>query len=205
MTQFLFIRHTDHHFLHEGKIAGRLPGVHLSSLGQKQANELANCLSVLPIDCIYSSPLERACETAEPLAKRLEMKLEIAEEFNEVNIGDWTSKSLEELNTIPLWHRWNSFRSCTRAPNGETIVEVQKRILEKLLELQDRHRCIAVFSHGDVIRAALCHFLGLHLDFLLRLQVDPGSVSVVELHDRSAVVRVINASGNWRRLLGAAE
>src|SRR5436309_3460031 len=99
MTRFLFIRHADHDLLHQGKIAGRLPGVHLSSLGREQANELPNRLPVLPIDSIYCSPLERACETAEPLAARLEIKVEIAEEFNEVNMGDWTNRSLEELNT----------------------------------------------------------------------------------------------------------
>ncbi|HMJ88702.1 MAG TPA: histidine phosphatase family protein, partial [Candidatus Acidoferrum sp.] len=59
-------------------------------------------------------------------------------------------------------------------------------------QLPDEH--IAVFSHGDPIRAALCYWLGMPLDFLNRLQVDPGSVSTVRVDDRTAVVQSINVT-----------
>ncbi|HYY14570.1 MAG TPA: histidine phosphatase family protein, partial [Chthoniobacterales bacterium] len=77
MTNFLFIRHTAHDFLGQ-KIPGRLAGVHLNALGIEQAEQLGERLSILPIDAIYCSPLERACETAAPLAKQLKIEPRIS-------------------------------------------------------------------------------------------------------------------------------
>jgi broad specificity phosphatase PhoE len=65
-------------------------------------------------------------------------------------------------------------------------------VLAKIMTVSDRSRCIAIFTHGDVIRAVLAHFLGMHLDLLFRFQIDPGSVSVVQMHADGAVVRMLN-------------
>jgi probable phosphoglycerate mutase len=206
MTRFLLVRHTAHDFLTKGIMAGRQAGVHLNSLGKKQAQQLGEQLSILRIDAIYCSPLERACETAEPLAQRLNLECRIAEEFNEVDMGDWTNQPFSQLSSSPGWQRWNSFRSSTRVPNGESMLEVQQRVVRKIVELHDqsahanapaeKDRLIAVFSHGDVIRAALCHFVGLHLDFIFRLEIDPGCTSVIELGDDFVRVPHVNVPVN---------
>lgn len=183
MTQFLFVRHGTHDLVSHGVICGRQPGVHLNSLGQQQAADLARNLSALPIDAIYSSPLERARETAEPLVRHLNRELHIAEEFNELDMGDWTGRTLAELDRIAGWKRWNSFRSGTSAPNGEWMLDVQRRVLTKVDQLRNRHRMVAIFTHGDVIRAALVYFLGLPIDLLLRIEIDLASVSSVSLSE----------------------
>lgn len=118
MTKVILVRHAVNDFLPKG-IAGRKPGVHLNAEGKRQAESLAEHLARLPIAAIFSSPLERARETAEPLARRLGQHVEFAPELLEVDFGDWTGKSLQELDAIPLWEHWNSFRSCTQIPNGE--------------------------------------------------------------------------------------
>jgi broad specificity phosphatase PhoE len=138
--------------------------------------------------------LERACETAGPLAKRFNLEPQISEAFNEVEMGEWTSKTLAELDGLPKWRSWNAFRSSTRAPGGESILEVQAKVVRKVYELRERYRCLAIFSYGDVIRAALVHFLGLHLDLLSRIEIDPGSVSFVQLYDTGVVVRALNVN-----------
>lgn len=192
MTRFLFVRHTAHDWLAKG-IAGRQPGIHLNSLGEKQAEELGARLSILPIDAIYCSPLERARETAAPLARKLNIEPQIAEEFNEVDMGEWDGKTFAELDAIPQWKDWNTFRSVVRPPGGELMIEVQRRVLRKIDMLQDRHRLVAIFSHGDVIRGILAHFLAIHLDNLLRFEIDPGGASLIELHRDHARVRFVNA------------
>jgi broad specificity phosphatase PhoE len=181
MTRFLLVRHGEHDLLSNGVIAGRQPGVHLNSLGQHQAEQLGESLALLPIDAIYCSPLERACETAAPLARKIKVEPSIAEEFNEVDMGDWTNRSLAELDKSPQWRQWNSFRSGTRAPNGETMVDVQQRVLRKLSMLRENHRLVAIFTHADVIRATLVYFLGMPIDLLLRIDVAPGSVSAISM------------------------
>ena len=70
--------------------------------------------------------------------------------------------------------------------------QVQARVLAKIAALGNRFRCIAVFTHGDVIRAALTHFLGMHLDLLFRFQIDPGSVSIIQIDADGAIVRLLN-------------
>jgi len=182
MTTVLLIRHATHDVIGD-KILGRTPGVHLNDLGRQQAEQLADVLSVLPIDAVYCGPLERTRETADPLVRRLHLPLHVADEFNELEMGDWTNRTLSELDLSPEWHKWNAQRSNTTPPKGEAMDQVQARVVAKIGALGKQFRCIAVFTHGDVIRAALTHSLGMHLNLLFRLQIDPGSV-----RDRKSVV-----------------
>jgi probable phosphoglycerate mutase len=190
-TNFLFIRHGAHDLLGK-RIAGRQPGVHLNSLGEQQAECLAERLSLLPIDAIYSGPLERVRETAAPICRQFNLPLEVAEEFTEVDFGDWTNCTFEALSAVPLWRQFNSFRSSTRPPHGELMLEIQARVLRKLAELRLQHQFVAIVSHGDVIRATLAHFLGVHLDSFHRLEIDPASSSLVEVGDDFVKVRLLN-------------
>ena len=192
MTRFLFVRHGAHDFIERGVIAGRQPGVHLNSAGRKQAEQIAEAFSMLPINGIYCSPLERACETASPLAAKLGLMLQIAEEFNEIDFGAWTNCAFAELEGVPEWKQWNSFRSSAVIPGGESMIAVQARALKKISELRTRCGLVAVFSHGDVIRAVLAHFLSVHLDLFQRLQIDPGSASLVEFDTTCVRVQCVN-------------
>lgn len=191
-TNFLFVRHTAHDLLGI-RIAGRQIGVHLSARGEEQAEQLAARLSLLPVDAIYSGPLERVCETAAPIARLFNLPVQNAEEFTEIDFGDWTNCTFSELAEIPRWRRFNSFRSVTAPPNGELMLDAQARVLRKLEQLRQQHRFVVIISHGDVIRATLAHFLGMHLDLFQRIDIDPGGISLVEWGDDFACVRLLNA------------
>src|SRR5215203_349661 len=145
-SNFLFIRHGAHDYLGRA-IAGRQPGVHLNHLGRQQAEHLAEKISLLPIDAIYSGPLERVHETAEPICQRFDLPLQIADEFTEVEVGDWTDRNFLELANEPLWLQFNSFRSSTAGSNGELMLEVQARALRKLIEMRDQHRFVVIVTH----------------------------------------------------------
>ena len=201
MTQFLFVRHAEHDLLARGIIAGRMPGVHLNAVGKKQAEQMAERLSTLPIDAIYCSPLERARETAAPLAAKLGLELQIADEFNEIDFGSWTNRDFAELDKIPEWQQWNHFRSSTITPGGESMLAVQARALQKISELSRRHAFVAIFTHGDIIRAVLAHFLGVHLDLFQRIELDASSASLVELETRCVRVRLVNGNAAGLDLL----
>ncbi|CAN5690000.1 histidine phosphatase family protein [soil metagenome] len=192
MAHFLFLRHGAHDYLGRA-IAGRLPGVHLNELGRKQAEQLAQKLSLLPIDAIYSGPLERVRETAEPIANARHLSLQVAEEFTEIEAGEWTDRAFADLSPEPRWEHFNSFRSVTAAPGGELMLEVQARVVRKLVELRTRHQFVVIVTHGDVIRTAFAHFLGVHLDLFQRIEVDPASLSLLELGDDFVRVRLLNA------------
>jgi probable phosphomutase (TIGR03848 family) len=193
MTTFLLIRHgmTDA----VGKtITGRFPGVHLNEIGQKQADELTGRLRRWKIDAIYSSPLERALETAAPTARRLHLSVMKSEALSEVDFGEWSGKTLDELNQMPEWRLYNTFRSSTRAPGGELATEVQTRMVEQLTRLSRQHpeQIVAVFSHADVIRLALAHFLGMPIDLMHRIEIRPSSISAVRLAEWGPQVLQMN-------------
>ena len=193
MTQFYLIRHAANDTLGR-EIAGRAPGVHLNEAGRAQATRVAEALSTLPITHIYSSPLERCQETAQPLADRLKVPVAISEALNEVDFGDWTRKSLEELSRLEAWRQWNGFRSAGQIPNGESMIQVQSRVVSEVERLRRLHpnSPVALFSHGDPIRAALTWYLGMPLDMLSRLEVFPGSVCVLSVGDWDAKIRALN-------------
>lgn len=193
MTTFLLIRHAAGD--HVGKtIVGRSPGVHLNELGRRQADRLAEQLSAEPVQAIYSSPLERARETAEPIARRLGLEVRTADEITELDFGDWTGRSLDELAADPTWQRFNTFRSGTRIPGGELMQEVQTRIVSYIerLRTESPEGSIALVSHGDVIRGAVAYYLGMPLDLLLRLEISPASVTAIAIAGEGPQVLYVN-------------
>jgi probable phosphoglycerate mutase len=195
MTTFLLIRHGDNDYLVH-TLVGWMPGIHLNARGRGQAEWLAERLLPTGVRAIYSSPLERAVETAEPLARRLGIETRILEELGEVRLGEWTGRSFEELRSDPRWRRFNSFRTGGRIPGGETMLEIQQRMAAALELMRNEHPdgTVAVVSHGDPIRAILCHYLGVPLDLIHRLEAAPASVSVVKLGDEWAQVLRINVT-----------
>jgi broad specificity phosphatase PhoE len=134
MTKFLLIRHAAHDLL--GKVlAGRAPGVHLNAQGKLEAERLADRLAVLSISAIYTGPLERARETAEPLSNRLRLQLSLAPAFDEIEFGSWTMLPLSDLEQRPDWKAWNEYRDRSAPPQGESIRAVQNRASKELERL----------------------------------------------------------------------
>ena len=197
-TVFLLIRHGAVDTV--DILGGRSPGIHLSDTGRRQAEALPERLAGLNIDAIYASPLERTRETAEPLAAKYGLEIQIFEDALELDVGRWTGKTFSELENDSHWRRFNRFRSETPAPDGESMTEVQARFAKGLHRLQRRHpnRMVAVFSHQDVIRAVLCLYLGMPLDLFSRLAVDHASVSMVSVYDAGAEIIRLNDTDRWR-------
>lgn len=193
MTTFLLIRHGAH-LLGGGTIAGRSPSVHLSPLGQTQANQLIERLAHLPIGAIYSSPMDRTRETAQPLARTLGLPVQIRPALAEIDFGDWTGQKIDDIKAQPPWKQWNAFRSGTRIPNGELMPETQLRIVNEMLLLRQQHPddCLALFSHGDVIKAAVAYWLGVPLDLFQRIEIGLASVSAIALGDLGPWVLCVN-------------
>ncbi len=196
MTRFLLIRHGAH-LLGGGKIAGRT-GVQLSPLGHEQAAGLVDRLAHLPIRAIYCSPIERVRQTAQPLSEKLAVPVVVRDDLSEIDFGQWTGKALDELRPIEPWKQYNAFRSGAPIPGGEYMLQTQSRIVAEMLRLRQVHRndCIALFSHGDLIKAAIAYFLGVPLDLFGRLEISLASVSVIALADYGPWVLSVNNTGS---------
>ncbi|MFL6350654.1 MAG: histidine phosphatase family protein [Bryobacteraceae bacterium] len=194
MTRILLIRHGSTDLL--GRVLyGRMPGVHLNEQGRKQARLVGEALKArYTIDAVVSSPLERATETARLIADPQGLDVAIDNDLNELDCGIWVGKPFPELNESENWRQFNHLRSLTRAPGGESLVEVQARAWQSLEHIQAHHAngTVAAVTHGDVIRALLLLLLGIPLDHILRLEVAPTSVSEILIGPGEPLVRTMN-------------
>jgi len=193
MTTFLLIRHGDTDAIGQ-VMAGWTPGWHLNARGKQQAERLAQRLSDRPIRAIYTSPLERTMETAEPIARRHGLEPQQVEALGEIRLGEWEGRPFTELDRREDWRKFNAFRSGTRAPGGELMIETQTRMVQQITLLRERHpeETIAVVSHADPLRALIAYFFGMPLDLISRLEIGPASLSVLQVHGWGARVLGLN-------------
>jgi broad specificity phosphatase PhoE len=194
MAKFYLIRHAERSG-DPTQLVARASGVHLTAAGRAAAERLARHLAREPIGHVISSPLERTRETAEPLARQKSVSVEFSDAIGEVDGGAWAGRTFSDLDAgEERWRQFNQFRSATRIPGGEAMVEVQARFVGEMLRLRDAypHDGIALVSHADPIKIALACFLGAPLDFFHRIEISLGSVSVVELDGWSAKILRLN-------------
>jgi probable phosphoglycerate mutase len=158
VTTFLLIRHGANDFIGH-TLVGRRPGVHLNAEGRAQAESLVPRLAGMPIRALYSSPLERAQETAAPLAERLGLPVQTLNDIIEIDPGDWAGRTIDELRDDPVWDAYNAYRCGNRCPNGELVIELQARVVTALERLRHEHdgEVVALFSHADPIKAAVMY------------------------------------------------
>ncbi len=185
-------------------LPGRAPGLHLSEDGRRQADVVAQRIAGLPrVTAVYTSPLERARETATPIARARGLALRVERGLLECDFGAWTGKPLWRLARKPEWKIVQRHPSGFRFPDGESFTEMQARVTGTLGRLVAHHRgetIVAVF-HADPIKAALAHALGIHLDLFQRLTIAPASVTAVAYHEQGPVVLTVNSvDGDLARL-----
>lgn len=202
MTLVLLIRHG--HTPTAGRIlTGWARGVHLSERGRAEAEDLVRRLEGVPLEAIYSSPLERCRETAAPLAKARGLPVRVRRDLLEVNYGEWSGRSIRQLARTRAWRAVQRTPSAVRFPGGETLPEVQARAIDAVRDITQAHPdgVVAVVTHADVVRLALAGLLGLPLDLYQRLAVDPGSVSAVAFADAEVRALRVNDTGDLARLV----
>jgi probable phosphoglycerate mutase len=184
-------------------LTGRTPGIGLDDRGRAQAAAVAARLADVPLDVIVSSPLQRCRETAAAIAAaRNGHQLAVTEDgrFAEVGYGDWTGKPIKRLAKEPLWRVVQAHPSAVRfpGPDGESLPGVQERAVAAIRDWNERlgpKGAYLVCSHGDVIKSIIADSLGLHLDMFQRIQVDPGSVSVIRYTPLRPFVLRMNDTG----------
>jgi broad specificity phosphatase PhoE len=193
VTTFFLIRHASCNGLGQ-KLWGRTPGVCLNETGRSQAQRLAEQFNGIKLQAIYSSPLERAIDTAETLARSMNLDLKLNPALNEIDYGDWTGKTFDSLCTDERWRRYNARRSTTIIPGGESFLDVQSRVVKELDLLSHQHvnGRVALVSHADVIKAAVAYFTATPIDMIERIEISPCSVSVLALDEESATLLTIN-------------
>jgi broad specificity phosphatase PhoE len=197
VTIFHLLRHGEPAVF--GRLNGRLPGVGLSPRGRAEIAAVAARLAAEGIDAIYASPLQRTRETAEILSERLGLPVRYREDVIEIDYGEWTGLTFDDIRRDERWQMWNRSRSVAAVPGGESWRQVQERVVGALFDLQQAHPegSVVIVSHGDVIRAALLFALGMPLDFYSRIEIAFASLSTIRLDGAGIRVSGLN---EWPRL-----
>lgn len=195
MPILLLIRHGENDYSKKGRFAGRLPGIHLNDRGQKQADELGKALAETPIKAIYSSALERAMETAAPIAQA--RKLNIIQEpgLMESNVGKWQGQSIRKLALTKYWKIVQHAPSRAGHPGGESFLQTQTRITSALDAICAKYKprdIIACVFHADPIKLAIAHYIGLPLDHFQRLGCDTASLTMLSVGESGASLMKLN-------------
>jgi probable phosphomutase (TIGR03848 family) len=182
MPTLLLIRHGENDYIKQGRLPGRLPDIHLNKRGREQAATLAETLKNLPIKAIYSSPLERAAETAEPLAQALGLAIQLRPGLLDIDAGEWQGLQLRKLRKLSLWKQVQEQPSQVRFPGGESFMESQERLVREIQSICGAHKhrdMLVVVFHSDPIKLVLAYFLGMPLDNFQKFSVAAGSVSIL--------------------------
>lgn len=197
-TRALFVRHAEVENP-DGVLYGRLPGFSLSAVGREQAEATAAHLAGWRIDAIYSSPLERAWETAEIIAQRFPgVPLRVDERLNEIR---WVRQGCTNVEFDRI--RPRVYDADFMLPGDESLEEIAERVQAFCAEMAGRHPggTVVAVTHGDVIavaRAIAAH-RPLRVDDFERDYPARGSITPV-LVARDG--RLLSADGT---LWGAAE
>jgi probable phosphoglycerate mutase len=186
-------------------LSGRAPGIDLSERGREQAEALGKRLAALPVDAIYASPIERTTQTATAIAHHHGLAVLALPGVIEADYGEWTGGKLSDLAKTDLWKTVQRSPSRARFPGGESLAEMQLRMVSALEAVVADHpgQIVVVVSHADPIKAAIAHFTGVHLDLFQRIVVSPASVTVFELSAHGAAMVKCNDTGSLDELLPA--
>lgn len=192
-TTIFFVRHVPH-ILQNETLVGRTPDVPLPPESEALLPGLGLRLAKEPLRAVYCSPLTRTRLTAEAVAAPQGLTPIVDDGLLEIDFGSWTGKRFSELHADPAWVAFCHSKALTQPPGGEPMTAVQARVTASVERIRrqwtDAH--VAIVSHGDPIKAALCHYLGLALDFVTRFEIAPGSVSAAAIGDWGAKILLLN-------------
>ena len=177
----------------QGRFIGRtdLP---LSPAGLAQAQELALALARAGLRAVAASPLARACDTARPLAEALGLPLPTLDGLAEIDLGAWEGRSREAVcaaDPAAYAARGRDFAQF-RSPGGESFAQVQARALAALDALARGPQPVVAVTHAGVIRAVLCHVLGMPLGNLFRLDPTHARCTLLTPGPQGLVLRGFN-------------
>ncbi len=193
-------------------LPGRAPGLHLADQGRAEAEAVAERLATwvgvagakhpLEVAAVYASPLERARETAAPIARRFGLKVTIDRGLLECDFGEWTGAELKALRKLPEWTTVQRYPSGFQFPGGESFSGMRARMAQTMAGFRVRHpgQAMVAVSHADPIKAAVSDALGTHLDLFQRIVVSPCSVTAIRYHPTGPVVLAVNSTGSLSEL-----
>jgi probable phosphoglycerate mutase len=177
----LLIRHGQATFNLDGRHPGQLPGIPLTDEGRRQAHAAAVALAALPLTAVISSPLERAYDTAEIIARGWALPVRAEPRLMDTDVGPWAGKRPNDLKDDPAWNHFVTHPD--EAPPGvESLTAVQARalsVVEATLHDESLGNCVVLVTHGDIVKLVLGRFLGAKIECVHTIAVANASLTAL--------------------------
>jgi len=184
-------------------LSGLASGAVSGAAGSASAAASGGLESMGPVTAIYASPIERTTQTAEAVAARHGLAVKALPGVIEADYGEWTGGKLAELAKTDLWKTVQRAPARARFPGGESLAEMQIRMVTALEAVVADHpgELVVVVSHADPIKAAIAHYTGVHLDLFQRIVVSPASVTAFAFMGHGVAMLKCNDTGTLDELL----
>jgi broad specificity phosphatase PhoE len=164
MLELKIIRHGETAWNTGDVFRGRTP-IPLSENGIKQAALLGNYLSGKKLNAVYCSPLERAVQTAEAVAKVQNLTAQPMPNLTDLDFGEWEGLPVSEVKTRykETYEFWLRKPDLAQIPGGESLDSAQKRVMQALNEIMTANKdgTIAIVTHRVITKILECALLGL--------------------------------------------
>jgi broad specificity phosphatase PhoE len=201
-VRLLLLRHGEVEDRYHRIFGGRID-MALSPRGKEQALALARYVRQRPVQAIYVSPMCRAQQTLAPLATHCPKPTVVEPDFREVDFGDWTGLSWEQVHArfgVRAFD-WLQHVEAAAIPNAESAQEFRARIEPPLRRILGAHagETVGIVCHGGVIRMMLSILLNLPFPLMASFEIDYASLTRVDVHGSKTEVMLLNFTP-WRDL-----
>jgi broad specificity phosphatase PhoE len=202
MAKLILARHGETMWNVEKVFRGRAD-VSLDELGIRQAELLGKYLSNWRLEAIYSSPVKRALDTANIIARYQNVAVRIAEGLTDFDFGEWQSLPEQEVMRLypDLLNEWHSNPHKVRMPGGESLEDAKKRAVEVVNDVLSKHQgSVALVSHRVVIKVLICYLLGLDNSHFRNINQDVAGITIFDYADGRFVLTRHNDTSHLREL-----
>ena len=202
MAKLILARHGETMWNVEKVFRGRAD-VNLDEVGIKQAELLGKYLSNWELEAIYSSPVKRALDTANIVARYQKVAVRIAEGLTDFDFGEWQSLPESEVRRLypDLFNEWHNNPDKVRMPGGESLEDVRRRAVEVVNDIVSRHQGnVLLVSHRVVIKVLICYLLGLDNSHFRNINQDVGGITIFDYVDGRFVLTRHNDTSHLRDL-----
>lgn len=185
MTTIILARHGETEWNAEEIFRGRVD-VDLNETGIREAELLAEHLSYMTIAAVYSSPLKRALQTAEMIARHHDVKVEVSPQLIDLDYGEWQGLSHETVRDRygQLYHEWLNSPQLVKMPAGESLRDVRRRAISLVEDITAKvEGAIVLVSHRVIHKVLICALLALDSSHFWNIRIDTAGISVFAYED----------------------
>ncbi|WP_129597115.1 histidine phosphatase family protein [Anaerophilus nitritogenes] len=203
MTRLYLVRHGQTKWNLEFRAQGS-KNIELTEKGKLQASLLAEKMNKYKIDCIYSSNLDRAYETALTLGEKVGIPVSKIDDLREMSFGDWEGLTMNEIQKTYESHYtvWRDQPHQAQIPGGETLVDVQKRALEAVHDIikENEGKNIVIVSHGVAIKSILLGIMDIDLSNFYKISLDNTCINIIDFKDYGPVLVSLNDTSHLENI-----